>query len=66
MMRKGLAVVGFAAVVAVMVATVAAQNPPAAPAAPKAPPAATPASCGPNPPADMKNVAKDSRCFEPT
>ena len=63
-MRKGLAVVGFAAVVAVMVATVAAQNPPAAPAAPKAPPPATPASCGPNPPADMKNVAKDSRCFE--
>jgi hypothetical protein len=64
MMRKGLAVIGFATVVAAMVATVAAQTPPAAPAAPKAPPAPTPASCGPNPPADMKNVAKGSRCFE--
>jgi NIPSNAP len=28
-----------------------------------APPAPTP-SCGPNLPADVKNVAKDSRCFE--
>lgn len=26
--------------------------------------AGTPASCGPNPPAELKNVAKDSRCFE--
>jgi len=63
-MKKGLTVLGFTAMVAVMVASVAAQNPPAAPAAPKAPAAPTPASCGPNPPADMKNVAKDSRCFE--
>jgi hypothetical protein len=26
--------------------------------------APTPASCGPNPPAALKNVARDSRCFE--
>src|SRR5579862_1907086 len=32
-------------------------------AAPQAPPAPTP-PCGPNLPADIKNVAKESRCFE--
>jgi hypothetical protein len=57
---------GFAALVTLAVATVAAQNPPAAKQAPapKAAAAPTPASCGPNPPATLKNVAKDSRCFE--
>ncbi len=71
-MRNALAVAGFAVFVGVMAASVAAQNPPAGQAAPA--PAAqgrggrgaapTPTSCGPNPPAEMKNVAKDSRCFE--
>jgi hypothetical protein len=73
MMRKGFALIGFAAVVGAMVASVAAQNPPAGQGAPGAPAvqggggrgaAPTPASCGPNPPAEMKNVARDSRCFE--
>jgi NIPSNAP protein len=46
------------------------QPPAAAPAAPAAqagrgaPPAAPTPPCGPNLPADVKNVAKDSRCFE--
>ena len=40
-----------------------AQGAPAAPAGRGAPPAPTPA-CGPNLPADVKNVTKDSRCFE--
>ena len=59
-------------VVGLSVTSLAAQTPPAAPAAQAAPaPAAAgrggggaPATCGPNPPAELKNVAKDSRCFE--
>ena len=53
-------------------ATVAAQTAPAGQTAPSAPAAGggrgqaapTPASCGPNPPAELKNVSKGSRCFE--
>ena len=61
-------IVGLAAAVGVTVAAVAAQNPPAAgqaaaPGRGQGPAAPTPSSCG-KPPADMKNVAKDSRCFE--
>jgi hypothetical protein len=48
---------GLAAVVA------AAQNAATGPAGRGAPPAATP-PCGPNLPANIKNVTKDSRCFE--
>jgi hypothetical protein len=65
-MRKLLAVASMVTIVGLAVAAVAAQNTPASQAAPaaKAAPAATPASCGPTPPADLKNVAKGSRCFE--
>jgi hypothetical protein len=58
------------AAVALSVATVAAQTAQAGQAAQVAPAAGgrgaapTPASCGPNPPAELKNVAKGSRCFE--
>lgn len=64
-MRTRFAVAGLATVVALAVAAVAAQNPPgqAAPAKGRGP-AATPAACGPNPPATLKNVAQGSRCFE--
>ncbi len=65
-MRSRVFVAGFALSVGLAVATVAAQTPAAgqAPAAPKKAAAPTPASCGPTPPADLKNVAKGSRCFE--
>jgi hypothetical protein len=64
-MRKLLAIASLTAMVALAVGAVAAQNPPPGQAAaPKKAAAPTPASCGPNPPADMKNVAKGSRCFE--
>ena len=58
-----IALVGLSAL------TVSAQGAPAGQTAPAAPArgrggAPTPASCGPNPPAEMKNVARDSRCFE--
>jgi hypothetical protein len=63
--RAGLA--GLRAVfVAAAVAAVAAQSALAGQAGQAgrgAPPAPTPA-CGPNLPADVKNVAKESRCFE--
>ena len=65
-MRNKFVVFALAVIVAVAVAAVAALAPPAAKAAPaqKAAPPPTPSSCGPNPPATMKNVVKDSRCFE--
>jgi len=65
-MRHRLFTTALAGLVTVAVAVVAAQNPPAAKQAPaaKAAPAPTPSSCGPNPPATIKNVVKDSRCFE--
>jgi hypothetical protein len=67
-MRQGLAVLGFAAIVGSMVGAVVAQTPPAGKAAPakQAPAPPAPATCGPNPSPspEMKNVAKDSRCFE--
>jgi hypothetical protein len=56
------------AALALSAATAAAQAAPAGQTAPAAggrgQAAPTPASCGPNPPADLKNVAKGSRCFE--
>ena len=63
-MRTRLIVAGFATVAALAVAVVAAQNPAKGQAAPaKKAATPTPAACG-DPPADMKNVARDSRCFE--
>ena len=56
----GLAAAAFLGVV---IATLAGQSAPAAQAGRGAAPAPTPA-CGPNLPADIKNVTKDSRCFE--
>src|SRR5207248_4889348 len=44
-------------------AVAAAQTAPSGPAGRGAAPAPTP-PCGPNLPADIKNVSKDSRCFE--
>ena len=55
-MEKRLALAGFGLAVIILSLTIgvaAAQNAPA-----PTPP------CGPNLPADIKNVAKDSRCFE--
>jgi len=63
-MRNRLAVAGIATIVALCVAAAAAQNPSPAQAPAKAAAAPSPASCGPNPPEDLKNVAKGSRCFE--
>ena len=48
----------------VAIAAVAAQAPPAGQAGRGAAPAPATPPCGPNLPADIKNVAKDSRCFE--
>jgi len=55
----------FAACVGLAIAAAQAQTaaPAAAPPAQAAPAAPTP-PCGPNLPADVKNVARDSRCFE--
>jgi len=68
MSKHATILVGFIALVGLTV-SLAAQNPPAGQPAPAAqaargPAAPTPSSCGPNPPPEMKNVAKDSRCFE--
>jgi hypothetical protein len=64
-MRNRFFTAAFAGLVTIAVAAVAAQTPPAAKQAPaKAAPPPTSSSCGPNPPATLKNVAKDSRCFE--
>lgn len=70
-MTQRFALAGFAGLGAVFlglaIALTAAQAPQAPPATPQAggrgPAAPTPA-CGPNLPADVKNVTKDSRCFE--
>ena len=73
-MKKAFTFAGGAGLIAaclgVTIAAAQAQSAPApAPGAPAAqagrgaPPAPTP-PCGPNLPADVKNVAKDSRCFE--
>jgi NIPSNAP len=67
-MEKRLAWTGSCLAMILGLATVAAvaQSAPtgqAAPAGRGAPPAPTP-PCGPNLPADVKNVTKDSRCFE--
>ncbi len=60
-MRTRMMVVGLATAVGLAATAVAAQTPPAQAGGRGA--AATPSSCG-NPPADMKDVARDSRCFE--
>ena len=67
-MEKRLALTGSCLAMILGLATVVAgaQSAPAGQAAPAgrgAPPAPTP-PCGPNLPADVKNVTKDSRCFE--
>jgi hypothetical protein len=73
-MKRRLTRAGATGLIAVClglaIAALGAQSAPAgAPAAPAAqagrgaPPAPTP-PCGPNLPADIKNVARDSRCFE--
>ena len=74
-MKKRLTVAGSAGLIAaclgLAIAGAQAQSAPAgAPGAPAAqagrgaPPAAPTPPCGPNLPADIKNVARDSRCFE--
>jgi hypothetical protein len=61
--RTLMAVTGIAAVVlGVAIAAAAAQRAPAGQAGRGAAPPTPP--CGPNLPADIKNVARDSRCFE--
>jgi|SRR5580765_4459504 len=67
-MEKRLALTGSCLAMILGLATVVAgaQSAPAGQAGPAgrgAPPAPTP-PCGPNLPADVKNVTKDSRCFE--
>jgi hypothetical protein len=61
--RLTRAAAGLGTMLALAVVVAAAQNAPAGQAGRGAPPAPTP-PCGPNLPADIKNVAKDSRCFE--
>ena len=53
----------IAVLVGLAIAATAAQGAPAGQAGRGAPPAPTP-PCGPNLPAEIKNVIKDSRCFE--
>src|SRR2546422_203366 len=70
-MKKLLEAAGLAGLIVIVIGlslAAAAQSAPAGQAAAPqagrgAPPAPTPA-CGPNLPADVRNVAKDSRCFE--
>ena len=66
-MRRRFALVRFigsiAVLVGVAIAAAAAQGAPAGQAGRGAPPAPTP-PCGPSLPAEIKNVTKDSRCFE--
>ena len=70
-MTKRFALAGSAglgaAILGLTMSVAAAQAPQAPPAAPQGGgrgPAAPSPACGPNLPADIKNVAKDSRCFE--
>jgi hypothetical protein len=66
-MRSQSRILGFATTLLLSAATALAQAASGGQAAPPAQGrggAPTPASCGPNPPAGMKNVARDSRCFE--
>lgn len=66
-MNRRFTPAGFASLIALVVglaiAAAGAQSAPGGQAGRGAPPAPTP-SCGPNLPPDIKNVAKDSRCFE--
>ena len=66
-MKKRFAFAGLISLCAVpglAIAIAAAQNPPAGQGRGAPPPAAATPACGPNLPADTKNVAKESRCFE--
>jgi hypothetical protein len=70
-MRTRSALAGFVILVGLTVTALSAQTPQTGQPAPGGQGARggrggapTPSSCGPNPPAEMKNVAKDSRCFE--
>ena len=67
-MRKRFALAGFAGFVAVAVAVgllfAAPQSAPGDQGGGRGAVAATTPPCGPNLPHDIKNVAKDSRCFE--
>lgn len=69
-MIKRLAKVGVVVLVALVVTVIgvqlvlAGQAPPAGQTPPAARGAAPTPPCGPNPPDAMKNVSKDSRCFE--
>ena len=56
-----VSVVSLGLVFGLVIAVALAQN---APAGQRGPAAAPTPPCGPNLPADIKNVAKDSRCFE--
>lgn len=59
-----LAALALSATTAAAQAAAAGQTAPAAPAGGRGQAAPTPASCGPNPPAELKSVATGSRCFE--
>jgi len=64
-MRRQATVLGFVMLFGVMASVATSAQAPAAQAGGRgAAPAATPSSCGPNPPAALHNVVKDSRCFE--
>ena len=67
-MKKPLSRAGSVSVIAVFVglviAAAVAQGAPAGQAGQAAPPPAPTPACGPNLGPDIKNVAKDSRCFE--
>ena len=67
-MTKRFALKGFAGFIGIAVAVglmfAAPQSAPGGQGAPKGAPAPATPPCGPNLPADIKNVAKDSRCFE--
>ena len=63
MFRRFALAVSAAAIAALVSVAPAAQSAPAPQAGRGAPPAPTP-PCGPNLPTSVRNVAKDSRCFE--
>ena len=64
-MRKRFAFAGFAGIaVAAGLMLAAPQSAPGGQGAGKGAPAPATPPCGPNLPGDIKNVAKDSRCFE--
>ncbi len=63
--RSTFAGAGLAVIFALAIGVAMAQNAPTGQAGRGAPPAPAPTpQCGPNLPAQIKNVSKDSRCFE--